>query len=145
MCGAEQFHSDANSEAVNWRTPKNLKNCQWTKENDVSDRKIDTCSAWRWVSIQLLPGSWQQVGLLLQVMKASSIRGRLLHHGLRIRMPLYKISLSANHRCLRLQGALIGTKLSFQMKHASIFGIMMAAFVLDVMPIKAAFQSAYRA
>ena len=35
---------------------------------------------------------------------------------------------------------LIGTKLYFQMNHASSFGTMMAAFVLDTMPVKAAFQ-----
>ncbi|GFX56888.1 transposable element Tcb2 transposase [Trichonephila clavipes] len=39
-------------------------------------------------------------------------------------------------------GKLIGTKLSFQMNHVSICGTMMAAFVLDAMPVNAAFQSA---
>ncbi|GFV52940.1 transposable element Tcb2 transposase [Trichonephila clavipes] len=39
-------------------------------------------------------------------------------------------------------GKLIGTKLSFQMNHASICGTMMAAFVLDAMLVNAAFQSA---
>ncbi|GFT13489.1 HTH_Tnp_Tc3_2 domain-containing protein [Trichonephila clavipes] len=37
---------------------------------------------------------------------------------------------------------LIGTKLSFQMNHASICGTIMAAFVLDAMPVNAAFHSA---
>ncbi|GFS51683.1 uncharacterized protein TNCV_613651 [Trichonephila clavipes] len=37
-------------------------------------------------------------------------------------------------------GKLIGTELSFQMNHASICGTMMAAFVLDTMPVNAAFQ-----
>ena len=39
-------------------------------------------------------------------------------------------------------GKLIGTKLSFQMNHASIYGTIMAAFVLEAMPVNAAFQSA---
>ncbi|GFV19457.1 tyrosine-protein kinase Shark [Trichonephila clavipes] len=38
-------------------------------------------------------------------------------------------------------GQLIGTKLSFQMNHASICGTMMAAFVLDATTVNAAFQS----
>ncbi|GFX87223.1 transposable element Tcb2 transposase [Trichonephila clavipes] len=37
---------------------------------------------------------------------------------------------------------LIGTKLSFQMNHASICGTMMAGFALDAMPANSAFQSA---
>ncbi|GFW39539.1 uncharacterized protein TNCV_3908481 [Trichonephila clavipes] len=37
---------------------------------------------------------------------------------------------------------LIGTKLSLEMNHASICLTMMAAFVLDAMPVNAAFQSA---
>ena len=39
-------------------------------------------------------------------------------------------------------GKLIGTKLSFQMNHASICGTMMAVCVFDTMPVNAAFQSA---
>ncbi|GFY18294.1 uncharacterized protein TNCV_2047001 [Trichonephila clavipes] len=39
-------------------------------------------------------------------------------------------------------GKLISTKLFFQMNHASNFGNMMAVFVLDAMPVNAAFQSA---
>ena len=39
-------------------------------------------------------------------------------------------------------GKLIGSKLSFHKNHASVCGAMMAAFVLDVMPVKVAFQSA---
>ncbi|GFT54908.1 transposable element Tc1 transposase [Trichonephila clavipes] len=39
------------------------------------------------------------------LMSASSIRRRLLHRGLRARVPLYKIPLTANHRPLRLQWA----------------------------------------
>ncbi|GFV50779.1 uncharacterized protein TNCV_2214401 [Trichonephila clavipes] len=39
-------------------------------------------------------------------------------------------------------GKLIGTKLSFQMNQASICGTMIVEFVLDAMPVNAAFQSA---
>ncbi|GFW35680.1 transposable element Tcb2 transposase [Trichonephila clavipes] len=39
-------------------------------------------------------------------------------------------------------GKLIGTKLSFQMNPASICGTMMVTFVLDTMPVNAAFQRA---
>ncbi|GFS86333.1 transposable element Tcb2 transposase [Trichonephila clavipes] len=39
-------------------------------------------------------------------------------------------------------GKPIGTKLSFQINHASICGTIMPTFVLDAMPVKAAFQSA---
>ncbi|GFW39954.1 transposable element Tcb1 transposase [Trichonephila clavipes] len=38
-------------------------------------------------------------------MSASSDRRRLLHHGLRARVTLYGIPLTANHRWLRLQRA----------------------------------------
>ncbi|GFW27061.1 transposable element Tcb2 transposase [Trichonephila clavipes] len=40
-------------------------------------------------------------------------------------------------------GKLIDSKLSFQMNHASICEITMAAFVFDAMPVNTAFQSAY--
>ncbi|GFX75800.1 hypothetical protein TNCV_2237721 [Trichonephila clavipes] len=38
-----------------------------------------------------------------------------------------------------ITGQPVGTKLSFQMNHASICGTMMVAFVLDAMPVNAAF------
>ncbi|GFV76562.1 transposable element Tcb2 transposase [Trichonephila clavipes] len=37
------------------------------------------------------------------LMSASSIRRRLLHRELRASAPLYRISLTANHQCLRRQ------------------------------------------
>ena len=40
-------------------------------------------------------------------------------------------------------GKLIGTKLSFQMYDSSVCGTMMTAFVLDAVPVSAAFQSAF--
>ncbi|GFX86182.1 transposable element Tc1 transposase [Trichonephila clavipes] len=39
------------------------------------------------------------------LMSASSIRRRLLHRGLHVRVPLYRIPLTANHQRLRLQRA----------------------------------------
>ncbi|GFX21117.1 transposable element Tcb2 transposase [Trichonephila clavipes] len=39
------------------------------------------------------------------LMSASSIRRRLLHRGLRVRVPLYRMPFTANHRRLRLQWA----------------------------------------
>ena len=39
-------------------------------------------------------------------------------------------------------GKLICTKQSFQMNHALVCGTMMAAFLLDTLPVNAAFQSA---
>ncbi|GFT28504.1 HTH_Tnp_Tc3_2 domain-containing protein [Trichonephila clavipes] len=85
------------------------------------------------------------------LMSASSIRRRrrLLHRGLRARMP-FTGSLSRKtidgYVCNGLMstepGKLIGTRLSFQKNHASICGTMVVAFVLDSMPAYAAFQSA---
>ncbi|GFU45385.1 transposable element Tc1 transposase [Trichonephila clavipes] len=59
------------------------------------------------MTVQIHPGSWQHVGLLLQVylMSASPIRRRLLHLGLRARVSLYMIPFTANHRRLCLQWA----------------------------------------
>ncbi|GFX23597.1 HTH_Tnp_Tc3_2 domain-containing protein [Trichonephila clavipes] len=39
------------------------------------------------------------------LMSASPIRGRLLHRGLRARVPLHRILVTANHRWLSLQWA----------------------------------------
>ncbi|GFW99201.1 HTH_Tnp_Tc3_2 domain-containing protein [Trichonephila clavipes] len=83
------------------------------------------------------------------LMSASSIRRRLLHLGWRARVPLYKIPLTANNRRLRLQCAheyrawqADGSKLSFQMNHASICGTMMAGFELDAVAVNSACQCA---
>ncbi|GFT21610.1 uncharacterized protein TNCV_617151 [Trichonephila clavipes] len=58
------------------------------------------------------------------LMSASSIHRRLLHLGLR-------------------PGKRIGTKLSFQTNHASMCWAMMATFVLEALPVNAAFQSTF--
>ncbi|GFT01768.1 transposable element Tcb2 transposase [Trichonephila clavipes] len=55
------------------------------------------------MTVQLPPGSWSTATGVLR--SASSIRRRLLLRGLRARVPLYRISLTANHRRLRLQWA----------------------------------------
>ncbi|GFT91499.1 HTH_Tnp_Tc3_2 domain-containing protein [Trichonephila clavipes] len=83
------------------------------------------------------------------LMSSSSIRRHLLHRGLRARC-LYTGSPSrqpivgcvCNGLMSTETDTLIGTKLSFHMNHASICGTMLAAFVLDAMPVNAAFQSA---
>ncbi|GFS97945.1 uncharacterized protein TNCV_2018831 [Trichonephila clavipes] len=77
------------------------------------------------------------------------VNRRLLHSGLRARC-LYTGSPSlqtidgcvCNGLMSTEPGKLISTKLSFQMNYASICWTMMAAFVLDVMPVNAVFQSA---
>ncbi|GFW45600.1 transposable element Tc1 transposase [Trichonephila clavipes] len=52
-------------------------------------------------SSRQLAGLWYAaIGVLTS---APSIRGHLLHHGLRARVSLYRIPLTANHRRLRLQ------------------------------------------
>ncbi|GFX87698.1 transposable element Tc1 transposase [Trichonephila clavipes] len=88
-----------------------------------------------------LAARWSIAACVL--MSASSIRRRLLHRGLRARVPLYRIPLTANIDgciCNGLMstepGKLIGTKF-FQINHASICVTMIAA-----MPVSNAFQSA---
>ena len=73
---------------------------------------------------------------------ASSIRRLLLHRELRVRGAIIQDPLhsepstaaSAMGSCTEL-GKLIGAKLSFQMNHFSTCGTMMAAFVLDRLPV----------
>ncbi|GFT07004.1 transposable element Tcb2 transposase [Trichonephila clavipes] len=100
----------------------------------------------RTASSRQLAARWSTATGVL--MSASSIRRRLLNHGLRARVPLYRIPLMANHRRLCLQWAhehrawkADWHQVFFQMNHASICGTMMATFVLDAMPMNAAFQS----
>ncbi|GFV77666.1 HTH_Tnp_Tc3_2 domain-containing protein [Trichonephila clavipes] len=68
---------------------------------------------------------------------------------LRAKVPLYRIPARQTfHGCVcnGLIGTepckLIGTKMSFQTNHAAICGTMMAAFVLDAMPVNGAVQNA---
>ncbi|GFV83956.1 transposable element Tc1 transposase [Trichonephila clavipes] len=60
---------------------------------------VNECTA----SSMHLAARWSTVTGVL--MSASSIRRCLLYRGLRARMPLYRIPLTANHRRLRLQWA----------------------------------------
>ena len=112
---------------------------------------IETCSAWRWMTVQLPPGSWQCVSLLLQVylcrlgqfVDVCFIVDCLLRC-------LYTGSPSRqNIDCCVCNGLmsiepdkLIGTKLPFQMYHASIWRTMMATFVLDAISVNDAFHNA---
>ncbi|GFV11892.1 HTH_Tnp_Tc3_2 domain-containing protein [Trichonephila clavipes] len=103
----------------------------------VNDR-ID--SSWQLVA------SWSNATGVL--MSASSIHRRLRHRRLRARLPLYRTPSRQTIDCCVCNGLmstelgkLIGTKMSLQINHASVCGTMIAAFVLDAMPVKAAFQS----
>ncbi|PRD31652.1 UNVERIFIED_CONTAM: hypothetical protein NCL1_22981 [Trichonephila clavipes] len=101
----------------------------------------------RTVSCRQLSAHWSTAtGVLVS---ASSIRRRLLHHGLRARVPLYRSPSQqtfdgcvCNGLMSTEPGKLIGTKLSFQMNQAAICGTMRLAFVLDSILANAAFQSA---
>ena len=66
---------------------------------------IDTCSTWRWMTIQLRQLAARSSTAISVLMLISFIRWCLLHHGLRTRVPLYRIPLTANHRRLHLQWA----------------------------------------
>ncbi|GFS84112.1 transposable element Tcb2 transposase [Trichonephila clavipes] len=57
----------------------------------------------RRASSRQLAALWSTATSVL--ISASSIRRRLLHRGLHTRVPLCRISLTANHRRLRLQWA----------------------------------------
>ncbi|GFU91862.1 transposable element Tcb2 transposase [Trichonephila clavipes] len=101
----------------------------------------------RTVTSRQLAARWSTATGVL--MSASSIRQRLLHRGLRARVPLYRFPLTTNHRWLRLQWAHEQRtwqgdwhQVVFSDESRFNFGTMMAAFVLDAMPVNAAFQSA---
>ncbi|GFX77485.1 transposable element Tcb2 transposase [Trichonephila clavipes] len=57
--------------------------------------RVNDCTA----NSRQLTARWSTATGVL--MSASSIRRRLLHRGLRARVPLYRISLMTNHRWLR--------------------------------------------
>ncbi|GFY25068.1 transposable element Tcb2 transposase [Trichonephila clavipes] len=103
----------------------------------------------RTASSRQLAARWStDTGVLISV---SSIHRRLLHRRLRARC-LYTGSSSRQAMdgcvCNGLMSTepvkLIDTKLSFQRNHATVCGTMTTAFVLDAMPVNAAFQSGYR-
>ncbi|PRD29107.1 UNVERIFIED_CONTAM: Transposable element Tcb1 transposase [Trichonephila clavipes] len=93
-CAAEQFHSDRTDKH---RTTRNTVSTRRKVTSGRDDRKLNrlavnglTASSWQ------LTVRWSTTTGVL--MLASSIRRRLLHRGLRARMPLYKIPLTVNHR-----------------------------------------------
>ncbi|GFW70325.1 HTH_Tnp_Tc3_2 domain-containing protein [Trichonephila clavipes] len=99
----------------------------------------------RTASSRQLAARWStDTGVL---MSASSIRRRLLHRGLLARClytgSSFRLTIDGcvcNGLMSTEPGKLIGTKLSFQMNHASICRTVMATFVLDAMPMNAAFH-----
>ncbi|GFV04498.1 transposable element Tcb2 transposase [Trichonephila clavipes] len=105
-CAEEQFHSGASLKAVDRRAPKNQNSGSGRRKvtsahddrhllrKEVNDRTA---------SSRKLAARWSTATGVL--MPASSIRRRLLHCRLRARVPLYRISLTVNHRWLRLQWA----------------------------------------
>ena len=88
---------------------------QWTDEHQTtrktsSGRRKATaardCFAWRWMTItssRKLAARWSSA--TGKLMPDSSIRRNLLYRELHARLPLYRISLTANHRSLCLQWA----------------------------------------
>ena len=99
---AKQFQSDASLEAMDRRAPNNSKiGSGWQKVTSPCDGRHllrmainePTASSWQ------LAASWSNDRGVL--MLDSSIDRRLLHRVLRARMPLHRISLTANHRGLR--------------------------------------------
>ncbi|GFW77701.1 transposable element Tcb2 transposase [Trichonephila clavipes] len=101
---AEQFHSDANLEAVDQQAPNKSKtgNGRWKVTSVRYDRHLlhmavnDHTTSCRQLAVRLSTAT----GVL---MSASSIRRRLLHRGLRAKVPLYRIPLTPNRRRLHLQ------------------------------------------
>ncbi|GFY31129.1 hypothetical protein TNCV_4360361 [Trichonephila clavipes] len=89
-------------EAVDRRAPNHSKNREWTTEDDVSSRRSTPAPVNdRSVSSRQLAARWSTTTVVQ--MSASSIRRHLLHRGLRARVPLYRIPLTAKHRWLCLQ------------------------------------------
>ncbi|GFW95862.1 uncharacterized protein TNCV_1625221 [Trichonephila clavipes] len=103
------------------------------------------------MTVQFPPGSWQPVGLLLQVYQCQlrrfvnvcctvdCVQG-CLYTGSPSRQTID--GCVCNEFMSTEPGKLIGSKLSFQMNYASIYGTVVAAFVLDAIEVNAAFQSA---
>ena len=85
-----------------------------------------------------------------ELMSASSIRSRQLYLGLNARISLYRIPLTANYRRLHLLWLHENRawdphwqQIAFFDKFRFNFGTMMATYMLDAVPVNAAFQSAY--
>ncbi|GFX84848.1 uncharacterized protein TNCV_4996801 [Trichonephila clavipes] len=101
-CARVQRNSDASLEAVDRRAANNSKNWQWKVTSARDDRQLLRMAVNdRTASSSRLAERWSTVTGVL--MSASSIRRRLLQCGLRARVPLYRIRVTASHRRLRLQ------------------------------------------
>ncbi|GFY19745.1 HTH_Tnp_Tc3_2 domain-containing protein [Trichonephila clavipes] len=144
-CAEEQFHRDASLETVDRRAPNNQKtgSGRWMVTSAHDDQHLlRMAMSDHTASSRQLAARWSTATGVL--MSASSIRC-LLHRGLRERVPLYRQTIDGcvcNGLVSREPGKLIGPKLSFQMNYSSICGTIMAVFVLDAMPVNAAFKSA---
>ncbi|GFW69389.1 transposable element Tc1 transposase [Trichonephila clavipes] len=92
LCAVKQFHSDASLEAVDRRARKSW---QWTTEGDHR-HLLRMALNDRTASSRQLAARWSIATSVL--MTASSIRRHLLHRGLRARVLLYRMPLTANHR-----------------------------------------------
>ncbi|GFV82995.1 uncharacterized protein TNCV_1180091 [Trichonephila clavipes] len=131
------------------RTTRKTGSGRWKVTSARNDRHllrmaVNDCTAY---SRQLAPRWSTATGLL---MSASSICRRLLHRGLIHGGCIYTGSPSRQtiDGCV-FSGLMstepdkqIGTKLSFEMNHASICGTKMAVFLSDAMPGNSAFQNA---
>ncbi|GFX87173.1 uncharacterized protein TNCV_2059441 [Trichonephila clavipes] len=141
--------TDASLEAVDRRAPNNSKNWQWIAAGDVSARRLTSAPK---AENDSMPSSQQ---FAARWSTATSVQCRLrqfvdvcctvdcvqecLYTGSPSRQTIDGCVSSG--LMSTEPGKLIGTKLSFQMNHASICGTMKATFVLDAMLLNAALQS----
>ncbi|GFW94311.1 transposable element Tcb2 transposase [Trichonephila clavipes] len=103
-CAAEQFHRDVSLEADEHRTIRKIISGRRKVTSVHDDRHLLRMAVNdRTASSRQLAARWSTTTDVL--MLTLSIRRRLLHRGLRSRLPLYRISFAANHRRLRLQWA----------------------------------------
>ncbi|PRD36004.1 UNVERIFIED_CONTAM: hypothetical protein NCL1_09928 [Trichonephila clavipes] len=91
---------------------------QWTTEGDVSVRTIDTCSAWWCTNIGFVNSSTSAAPWI-------ACKGAFIQDPSLAKPPTAASAQSTE------SGKVIGTKLYFQLNHASICWAMMAVFVLD--------------
>ncbi|GFS48007.1 uncharacterized protein TNCV_3599511 [Trichonephila clavipes] len=133
---------------------------QWTDEHrttrktGIGRRKVTSACDDRHLAVNGRTASSRQLAARWStatgvLMSTSSIRRNLMHRGMRVRVPLYRIPSRQTidgYVCNVLMSTepdeLIGTKLAFQRNPASICGIMMAAFVLEAMTMNTALQNA---
>ncbi|GFW01231.1 uncharacterized protein TNCV_4514301 [Trichonephila clavipes] len=143
----EQFHRDASLEVVDERAAKNSKTGSGRKVTSARDDRhllrmaVNGCT----VSSRQLAALWPTTTGVLVLTSSPSAAPWIACKGAFIQDPPHGKPLTAASAMGSMStepGKLIGIKLSFQMNHASICGTMMVTFVLDAMPVNAAFQSA---